>query len=202
MRIPARRLIRRGRRSTGRAGNGTSCMTWCGRSKLPVYLTSTTRWLGTLTDRWERGGELMVKKVMASKNWTTFGFVLFLVCLIPAFLLDNVRAVGTFWAFVAAITATVFVVAYGLLANWRRNPDGTRNQSGQHLMTFTIVIGSVMWLVVASRFGLVPPEWSPVLTYCIYAAVAFLLIWRLALLTNAQVKSRRKRRARAADGHR
>jgi hypothetical protein len=69
-------------------------------------------------------------------------------------------------------------------------------------MTFTVVIGIVMWLVVASRFGLIPLEWSPFLSYAIYLAVAFLLIWRLALLIVVQVRARRKRRAKAADGHR
>lgn len=143
-----------------------------------------------------------MKKVMQHKNWTLIGFALFLVALIPMFLIDNLRNAGTFWAFVAAIAATIFVVAYGLLANWRRNPDGTRNNAGQHLMTFTVVIGAVMWLVVAARFGLIPPEWSPYLIYCIYTAVAFLLVWRLLLLIRVQVKARRKRRADAADGHR
>ena len=144
----------------------------------------------------------MVKKVMQQKNWTLIGLVLFLVCMVPVFFLDNPRNAGTFWAFVAALAATGFVVAYGLLANWRRNPDGSRNLAGQHLMTFTIVIGIVMWLVVASRFGLISPEWSPYLVYCIYLAVAFLLLWRLVLLIIVQVKARRKRRAKAADGHR
>lgn len=144
----------------------------------------------------------MMRKVMQQKNWTLIGFGLFLLCLVPMFLVENPRNAGTFWAFVAAITATVFVVAYGLLANWRRNPDGTRNLAGQHLMTFTVVIGAVMWLVVASRFGLIPMEWAPYLIYCIYLAVAFLLMWRLTLLIVVQVKARRKRRAGAADGHR
>jgi MFS family permease len=139
-----------------------------------------------------------MRKVMEQKNWTLVGFVLFLVALIPMFLVDNLRNAGTFWAFVAAVAATVFVVAYGVLANWRRNPDGTRNNAGQHLMTFTVVIGAVMWLVVASRFGLIPMEWSPYLIYCIYTAVAFLLIWRLLLLIRVQVRARRKRRAEAA----
>jgi bacteriorhodopsin len=143
-----------------------------------------------------------MKKVLQQKNWTLIGFVLFLGCMVPVFFLDNPRQVGTFWAFIAALAATVFVVAYGLLANWRRNPDGTRNQAGQHLMTFTVVIGAVMWLVVASRFGLIPPEWAPFLSYGIYLAVAFLLIWRLILLIVVQVRARRKRRAKAADGHR
>jgi MFS family permease len=143
-----------------------------------------------------------MKKVMQQKNWTLIGFVLFVVCMVPVFFLDNPRQVGTFWAFIAALAATVFVVAYGLLANWRRNPDGSRNQAGQHLMTFTVVIGAVMWLVVASRFGLIPPEWSPFLSYAIYLAVAFLLIWRLILLIVVQVRARRKRRAKAADGNR
>jgi len=143
-----------------------------------------------------------MKKVLQQKNWTLIGFVLFLVCMVPVFFLDNPRQVGTFWAFIAALAATVFVVAYGLLANWRRNPDGTRNQAGQHLMTFTVVIGAVMWLVVASRFGLIPLEWAPFLSYGIYLAVAFLLIWRLILLIVVQVRARRKRRAKAADGHR
>lgn len=138
-----------------------------------------------------------MRKVMQQKNWTLIGFGLFLVALIPMFVVDNLRNAGTFWAFVAAVTATLFVVAYGLLANWRRNPDGSRNNAGQHLMTFTVVIGAVMWLVVAARFGLIPMEWSPYLIYVIYTAVAFLLIWRLVLLAVVQVKSRRKRKAAA-----
>ena len=138
-----------------------------------------------------------MRKVMQQRNWTFIGFGLFLVALIPMFVVDNLRNAGTFWAFVAAVTATLFVVAYGLLANWRRNPDGSRNNAGQHLMTFTVVIGAVMWLVVAARFGLIPMEWSPYLIYVIYTAVAFLLIWRLVLLAVVQVKSRRKRKAAA-----
>jgi hypothetical protein len=138
-----------------------------------------------------------MRKVMQQKNWTLIGFGLFLVALIPMFVVDNLRNAGTFWAVVAAVTATLFVVAYGLLANWRRNPDGSRNNAGQHLMTFTVVIGAVMWLVVAARFGLIPMEWSPYLIYVIYTAVAFLLIWRLVLLAVVQVKSRRKRKAAA-----
>lgn len=139
-----------------------------------------------------------MRKVMEQKNWTLIGFVLFLLCLIPMFVVDNLRNAGTFWAFVAAVAATVFVVAYGLLANWRRNPDGTRNNAGQHLMTFTVVIGAVMWLVVAARFGLIPMEWSPYLIYVIYLAVAFLLVWRLVLLVVAQSRARRKRRTTVA----
>ena len=138
-----------------------------------------------------------MRKVMQQRNWTLIGFGLFLVALIPMFVVDNLRNAGTFWAVVAAVTATLFVVAYGLLANWRRNPDGSRNNAGQHLMTFTVVIGAVMWLVVAARFGLIPMEWSPYLIYVIYTAVAFLLIWRLVLLAVVQVKSRRKRKAAA-----
>jgi hypothetical protein len=71
-------------------------------------------------------------------------------------------------------------------------------------MTMTVALGTVFWLVVASRFGLIPMEWSPYLIYTIYAAMAYLLMWRLILLINAQVKARRRRRAkvgrRDADG--
>lgn len=139
-----------------------------------------------------------MRKVMQHKNWTLLGFAMFAVCLVPMFLIDNVRDGGTVWALIAALTATVFVVAYAVLANWRRNPDGSPNNAGQHLMTMTVALGTVFWLVVASRFGLIPPEWSPYLIYTIYAAMAFLLMWRLVLLINAQAKARRKRRARAS----
>lgn len=136
-----------------------------------------------------------MRKVLRHRNWTLLGFLMFGVCLVPMFLIDNVRDGGTVWAVVAAVTATVFVVAYAVFANWRRNPDGTPNHSGQHLMTMTVALGSVFWLVVAARFGLIPMSWGPYLVYTIYTAMAFLLIWRLVLLIELQVQARRKRRA-------
>ena len=100
-------------------------------------------------------------------------------------LMHTAGNVAVWLAFGAAV---VFCGLYSVIAPWRSTAEGW------HLMTFTGVVGVAFgWLayrqtLTRTTIGALPVEVGRV---AIYAALAALLVWRLALLLRAQIQPRR-----------
>lgn len=99
------------------------------------------------------------------------------------------RLVGDCSVWVALVSSLAFCALYAVLAPWRSTGEGW------HLMTFTAVLAAAFgWLAYRQTTAVRAP--LPMSTEAaravILAALAGLLVWRLALLIQAQ--SRRRKR--------
>jgi hypothetical protein len=91
------------------------------------------------------------------------------------------------WVELAASVA--FCITYAAVAPWWKSGEG------QHLMTFTAVIGvAFAWIAYRQTIkgaGPLLPMTTEVPRAAILSALAGLLIWRLALLVRTQLRRRK-----------
>jgi len=100
-----------------------------------------------------------------------------------------IHLVGDAAVWVSLASALAFCATYAVVAPWRRSAEGL------HLMTFTAVVGlAFAWIAYRTVTG--PHQTLPLSTEAprtaMYAALAGLLVWRLALLFRAQLRRRKR----------
>jgi hypothetical protein len=95
-----------------------------------------------------------------------------------------IHAIGDVAVFVGAAAATVFVIAYQLVARW------WRSEEGRHLMSFTGVIALALdysaWRVLTAQIRPLPISVEVIRTL-IFCAIAVLMVWRCWILGRRQI---------------
>lgn len=98
-----------------------------------------------------------------------------------------VQPVGSVLIVASVVPAVLFVVLYQLTADWRRQP------LGPHVMTFMSVIAAVLVLSTVRQFTTGDTLWFLLLRLVVFAAVPFVLWWRVIILIKTQLRKRRQR---------
>lgn len=105
-------------------------------------------------------------------------------------MVDVLRILGSVEIVVAALLANACVLAYHLLADWRRE------RLGPHLMAFMVAIAMVLDLSAVGQFAFRGSLWFAVLRLVTFTAIPIVIGWRLAIIIRTQTGVRRVRLAR------
>lgn len=102
-----------------------------------------------------------------------------------------IHLLGDWSAFAGAATSLAFVVLYHLSAPWWRSAEG------RHLMSFTaslaLMLSWVSYRITVTTPGPLPLS-DEIVRTVVYALIAGLLLWRLALLWRRQIGPGLRRR--------
>jgi hypothetical protein len=113
---------------------------------------------------------------------TYFGLLGYLATLAVGFAFATYPATRPTLAVCATLSALGFVLAYHFSTggHWRDSVHG------RHVMTFSAACVLILSYATLALFGVIPPWLFPYLAVVTYATMAWLFLWRWAILRNDQ----------------
>lgn len=132
---------------------------------------------------------------------TGIGAAAWVLCLLSMILVPVSFAwqYATIWVGITVVMTAYFVVGYALFSNWRASSEGV------HVLTFSSLVLAVSIYSFIYRLNVGQPlqpldeiRQALYVSAGVWISLAWLMVWRSALWTTAQVRARRARRAREA----